>query len=159
MIASHCWPPRSLRPIRCSPLAWPMTGSTAERRRSSRLICSVTRRFASSGLARHHSEGDPSADSNVSFHPLALQLQSLFDVHFSSDGLMGASPNGPCNDVGGVDPSSRKADGDAADFLDRPADQWWGGLAPLASLSCVLFLGAAWRSHDDGLRPSWRRRA
>jgi hypothetical protein len=29
--------------------------------------------------------------------------------------------------VSGVDPSLRKTDGDAADFLDRPADQWrWG---------------------------------
>jgi hypothetical protein len=26
--------------------------------------------------------------------------------------------------VSGVDPSLREADGDAADFLDRPADQW-----------------------------------
>jgi hypothetical protein len=31
--------------MRCSALACPMTGSTAERRRSSRLIVSVTRRF------------------------------------------------------------------------------------------------------------------
>jgi hypothetical protein len=45
-------------------------------------------------------------------------------VRLSSDGLMYASPNGPCNDVSGVDPSLRKADGDAADFLDRPSDQW-----------------------------------
>ena len=37
---------------------------------------------------------------------------------------MCASPGGPCNDVSGVDPSLRKTDGDAADFLDRPADQW-----------------------------------
>jgi hypothetical protein len=47
-----------------------------------------------------------------------------FDVSFSSDGLMCASPNGPCNDVSGVDPSLRKADGDAPDFLNRPAYQW-----------------------------------
>ena len=58
---------------------------------------------------------------------LALQLHISLDVSFSSDGLMCASPDGPCNDVSGVDPSLRKADGDAADFLDRPADQWrWG---------------------------------
>ncbi len=55
---------------------------------------------------------------------LALQLQIPFDVSFSSDGLMGASPDGPCNDVSGFDPSLRKKDRDAADFLDRPADQW-----------------------------------
>jgi hypothetical protein len=54
-------------------------------------------------------------------------LHITFDVSLSSDGLMDASPNGPCNDVSGVDPSLRKADGDAADFLDRPSDQWrWG---------------------------------
>jgi len=58
---------------------------------------------------------------------LALQLHILLDMSFSSDSLMCASPDGPCNDVSGVDPSLRKADGDAADFLDRPADQWrWG---------------------------------
>ena len=64
-------------------------------------------------------------------HPhrgLALQLHIPFDVSFSSNGLMCASPNGPCNDVSGVDPSLGKADGDAADFLDRPADQWRCGL-------------------------------
>jgi hypothetical protein len=55
---------------------------------------------------------------------LALQLQIPFNVSFSSDGLMGASPDGPCNDVSGFDPSLRKKDRDAADFLDRPADQW-----------------------------------
>src|ERR1700677_435085 len=31
--------------MRCSALRWPMTGSTAERRRNSRLICGVTPRF------------------------------------------------------------------------------------------------------------------
>jgi hypothetical protein len=60
---------------------------------------------------------------------LALQLQILFDVSFSRDGLMCASPNGPCNDVSGVDPTLGKADSDAPDFLDRPADQWRWGLA------------------------------
>ena len=34
---------RKLRPMRWSVFRWPMTGSTAERRRSSRLIASVTR--------------------------------------------------------------------------------------------------------------------
>jgi hypothetical protein len=36
---------RWLRPIRCSALRWPITGSTADLRLSSPLICSVTRRF------------------------------------------------------------------------------------------------------------------
>src|SRR6204780_1246138 len=60
----------------------------------------------------------------LSGQALALQLHILLDMGFSSDGLMCASPDGPCNDVSGVDPSLREADGDAADFLDRPADQW-----------------------------------
>jgi hypothetical protein len=65
--------------------------------------------------------------SKIRPHSLALQLHILLDMSFSSDSLMCASPDGPCNDVSGVDPSLRKADGDAADFLDRPADQWrWG---------------------------------
>jgi hypothetical protein len=60
---------------------------------------------------------------------LALQLPISLDMSFPSNGLMRASPDGPCNDVSGVDLSLRKADGDAADFLDRPADQWRWGLA------------------------------
>jgi hypothetical protein len=55
---------------------------------------------------------------------LALQLDIPFDVSLSRDFLMGGSPNGPCDNVSGVDPSLRKTDGDAADFLNRPADQW-----------------------------------
>ena len=39
---------------------------------------------------------------------------------------MGASPEGPSDDVGGLDASLRQADGDAADLLDRPADQGVG---------------------------------
>ena len=38
-------------------------------------------------------------------------------------GLMGASPERPCDDVGGLDAPLRELYGDAADFLDRPADQ------------------------------------
>jgi len=65
--------------------------------------------------------------SKIRPHGLALQLPISLDMSFPSNGLMRASPDGPCNDVSGVDPSLRKADGDAADFLDRPADQWrWG---------------------------------
>src|ERR1700728_2547494 len=65
--------------------------------------------------------------SKIRPHVLALQLPISLDMSLRSNGLMRASPDGPCNDVSGVDPSLRKADGDAADFLDRPADQWrWG---------------------------------
>ena len=38
-------------------------------------------------------------------------------------GLMGSSPERPCDDVSGLDTPSRKAYCDTADFLDRPADQ------------------------------------
>jgi hypothetical protein len=70
---------------------------------------------------------DKTAPSKFGIKHLALQLHIPFDMSFSSAGLMCASPDGPCNDVGGIDPSLGKADGDATDFLDRPADQWrWG---------------------------------
>src|SRR5258708_31980765 len=72
-------------------------------------------------------------------NPLALQLHIPFDVGFSSNGLMCASPNGPCNDVSGVDPSLGKADGDVADFLDRPADQWRCGLLVFESVFSRFF--------------------
>src|SRR6188474_3620380 len=36
---------------------------------------------------------------------------------------MGTSPDGPGDDVGGLDASLGEADGDAAEFLDRPADE------------------------------------
>src|SRR4051794_6301919 len=36
---------------------------------------------------------------------------------------MGAAPEGPCNDGGGLDLALRQARGDTADFLYRPADQ------------------------------------
>ena len=36
---------------------------------------------------------------------------------------MGASPDGPGDDVGGLDASLGEPDGDAAEFLDRPADE------------------------------------
>ena len=36
---------------------------------------------------------------------------------------MGSSPDRPSDDVGGLDASLREADGDAAEFLDRPADE------------------------------------
>ena len=40
-------------------------------------------------------------------------------------GLVGASPERPGDDVGGLDASLREADGDAADLLDRPANEVW----------------------------------
>jgi len=38
-------------------------------------------------------------------------------------GLVSASPERPCDDVGGLDAALCEFHSDAADFLDRPADQ------------------------------------
>ena len=53
----------------------------------------------------------------------ALQLRSRFDVSLPSRGLMGSSPERPGDDVGWMDLSLGEPDGDAADLLNRPADQ------------------------------------
>lgn len=58
-------------------------------------------------------------------------------MRFLCGGLVGASPEGPCNDVGGIDASLGEALGYSADFLDRPADVgrgFFGGY-------CLVFLG------------------
>src|ERR1019366_3443665 len=55
---------------------------------------------------------------SVRFDPLALQLRSSFYVGSAGFGLMCASPEGPCDDVGGPDASLRKTNGDAPDFLN-----------------------------------------
>jgi len=58
-------------------------------------------------------------------------------------GLMGAPPQRPGDDAGGPDAPLGELHGDAADFLDRPADQerlavlgrsvfFWGGGTMLA---------------------------
>ena len=39
------------------------------------------------------------------------------------DGLVRASPERPCDDVGGLDAALGQAGGDAAEFLDGPADE------------------------------------
>src|SRR5947209_6928880 len=59
-------------------------------------------------------------------------------------GLVGAAPEGPCDDSGGFDVVLRQAHGDTADFLHRPADQW----RLLRIIVRLLFGGAAmlaWR--------------
>ena len=53
----------------------------------------------------------------------ALQLHFLFEVCAPRFGLVCAPPERPCDDVGGLDAPLCELDGDAADFLDRPADQ------------------------------------
>src|SRR5919107_206967 len=57
---------------------------------------------------------------------------------------MGAAPEGPCDDFGGLDAALRQARGDTADLLYRPADQGW----LLRIIRRLLFGGAgvlAWR--------------
>src|ERR1035437_4383311 len=49
---------------------------------------------------------------------LALQLRSPFYVGSAGFGLMCASPEGPCDDLGGPDASLRKTNSDAPDFLN-----------------------------------------
>jgi hypothetical protein len=49
---------------------------------------------------------------------LALQLRSPFYVGSAGFGLMCASPDGPCDDVGGPNVSLRKTNSDAPDFLN-----------------------------------------
>ena len=49
---------------------------------------------------------------------LTLQLRSPFYVGSAGFGLMCASPDGPCDDVGGPDASLRKTNSDAPDFLN-----------------------------------------
>jgi hypothetical protein len=54
-----------------------------------------------------------------------LQLRSPLQMCTSCSGLVGPSPERPGDDMGGLDASLREADGDAADLLDRPADEVW----------------------------------
>ena len=59
---------------------------------------------------------------------LTLQLRFLFelcalDMGEASIGLMGSTPERPGDDVSGPDASLGELYGDAADFLDRPADE------------------------------------
>lgn len=54
---------------------------------------------------------------------LALQLHFHFDMGFFCFGLMGSSPDGPCDDFGGLDLALGQFCGDTANFLHRPVDQ------------------------------------
>ena len=49
---------------------------------------------------------------------LALQLPFCFEVCALSGGLVSSTPEGPCDDMCGLDPLSSESDDDAADFLD-----------------------------------------
>jgi len=72
---------------------------------------------------------------------LTLQLLSQFYVGSAGFGLMGTSPDGPCDDVGGPDASLRKTNSDTPDFLNRPSDQELGGpcIPRFFFLGVVLF--------------------
>jgi hypothetical protein len=70
--------------------------------------------------------------------------------------LVGPSPQRPGDDLGGSKTPLGEPRGDAAELLDRPADQ---GAGRRAVAPCPLFLGAAPRSPDAGSRPAWRRPA
>jgi hypothetical protein len=59
---------------------------------------------------------------------LALQLHFMFelcavDVGEASFGLMGSAPERPSDDAGGLEAALGELYGDAADFLERPADE------------------------------------
>ena len=54
---------------------------------------------------------------------LTLQLQFSPEMSLARVGLMGPAPRRPCKDIGVRDAPLSKLDGNAADFLDRPADQ------------------------------------
>src|SRR6187549_4279622 len=85
-------------------------------------------------------------------------------------GLMGPSPKRPGDDVGGLDASLGEADGDAAEFLDRPADEVWclrtsrigifGGVGALAwwrmtaSMAKASITSETWRCQPCQLRVS-----
>ncbi|MGB6341138.1 MAG: hypothetical protein WBG15_00215, partial [Xanthobacteraceae bacterium] len=50
-------------------------------------------------------------------HSLAVQLRFSFEVCVARFGLVGAPPERPCDDMGGLDAPLGELDGDAADFL------------------------------------------
>ena len=54
---------------------------------------------------------------------LALQLRLASEVSSARRGLVGSSPERPGDDVGGSDTPLGELRGDAAELLNRPADQ------------------------------------
>jgi hypothetical protein len=54
---------------------------------------------------------------------LTLQLRFSLDVSVSCGGLMSASPEGPGDDVGGLDTPLSETHRHTPDLLNRPADQ------------------------------------
>ena len=73
---------------------------------------------------------------------LALRLHFLLHVAALCDGLVRPSPERPCDDVGRWDASLCKSAGNAAAFLDRPADKAWR--AWVRGRRGSVFCGAGW---------------
>src|SRR5687768_18023374 len=72
---------------------------------------------------------------------LALQLP-FSEVSALSGSLVSSAPERPCDDVCGLNTPSRESDGNAANFLDRPTDQWRRGDAlAFAGGRRLVFLG------------------
>src|SRR5450759_4549833 len=115
--------------------AWlPRLGAVFRRAKARKAQGSTTGLIASRPIStRHrmvHLATRPSSRSPQSPHKtesatvvLALQLHSPFEMGAARFGLMGSSPERPCDDVRGLDAPLCKLDDDTADFLDRPADQ------------------------------------
>jgi hypothetical protein len=53
-----------------------------------------------------------------------LQLHSYLQMRLLRGGLMRASPQGPCDDMNGLDVLDRHADGDAPDLLQWSSGSW-----------------------------------
>ena len=79
--------------------------------------------------AREHGFGDCEVAINAADDAesgsiyLTLQLQFSPEMSLARVGLMGPAPRRPCKDIGVRDAPLSELDSDAADFLDRPADQ------------------------------------
>lgn len=66
---------------------------------------------------------DPDKGIPLLKHALALPLRFSSDMGFLCGGLMGTAPEGPSDDLGGIDAALGQSHGHAPDLLDRPADQ------------------------------------
>jgi len=71
---------------------------------------------------------------------LSLHLHNPFQMQALRGGLVRPAPERPGDDVGRTDAALREAGGDAAEFLDRPADKGWGHRGRRRSVFC----GAGW---------------
>ena len=68
----------------------------------------------------------------------SIRVALYLDAGALRCGLMRSSPAGPGDDAGGPDAALCQPDGDAADLVDRPADQLRRGFVG------ILFGGGGW---------------